>query len=237
MVFKKIYNLYFSPHALFVKEVSKVLGYIPNNLSYYLLAFKHKSYSKQNNERLEFLGDSILDAVVSEYLYKNYKAGNEGDLSKLRSKIVSRTSLNEIGNKINILSFLKHKILQIEQAEYNLAGNTLEALIGAVYLDLGYKGAAKFLKKKILKPYVNWETLNEEIVDYKSLLQNYAQKENLALEYITINEKNHHDLAKFEIDVKLGDTIVGKGFGKNKKIAQQEAAQNALESLKNHKML
>lgn len=237
MLYRKIYNLFFSPHKLFVRDISKVLGFVPNNISFYLLAFQHKSFSKQNNERLEFLGDSILDAVVSEILYKNFKVGNEGDLSKLRSKIVSRTSLNNIGKKLGILDFLKHRIVQMEQAENNLAGNTLEALIGAVYLDLGYKGSAKFLKNKILTPYINWESLNEEVVDYKSVLHTYAQKENLELEYIIINEKNYHDLAKFEIEVKIADKVIGKGFGKNKKIAQQEAAKIALESLNTDKFL
>lgn len=232
MFLKKVYNLFFSPHKHFVKELSEIIGFVPSNIEVYLLAFKHKSYDKQNNERLEFLGDSILDAVVSEELYKYFEGSNEGDLSKLRSKIVSRSSLNNIGEKLNILPFLKHRIIQIDQAETNLAGNTLEALIGAVYLDLGYKGTATFIRKKILTPFVKWETLDTDVIDYKSLLHTYSQKENVSLEYIVVSEKEYHDLAKFEIAVLVDGKVVGKGYGKNKKTAQQEAAQKAVNLMK-----
>jgi ribonuclease III len=231
MFFKKIYNLYFSPHKAFAKKIRKITGFTPLDIEPYILAFKHKSRYKESNERLEFLGDSILDAVVTEELYYKYQKGNEGDLSKLRSKIVSRKRLNIIGNELNLLSLLKYRSMQMPQGETNLAGNTLEALVGAVYIDFGFRKTAVFVRKKILKPYIDWSKLSEEITDYKSILHTYTQRENLSLQFIVLSEKPQHDLSKFEVEVLVGEKSYGKGAGKNKKAAEQAASHNALIKL------
>jgi ribonuclease III len=231
MFLKKIYNLYFSPHRIFARKIKKITGIAPVDINHYILAFRHKSRYKESNERLEFLGDSILDAVVTEELYYKYQKGNEGDLSKLRSKIVSRKRLNIIGNELNLLSLLKYRSMQMPQGETNLAGNTLEALVGAVYIDFGFRKTAVFVRKKILKPYIDWSKLSEEITDYKSILHTYTQRENLSLQFIVLIEKPQHDLSKFEVEVLVGEESYGKGAGKNKKAAEQAASHNALIKL------
>jgi ribonuclease III len=231
MCFQSVYNLFFSPHRLLVRKLNKILGFVPGKIHLYNQAFQHKSLFKNNNERLELLGDSILDAVVTEVLYHRFSKENEGDLSKLRSKIVSRKRLNHIGNDLNLLQMLQYRKSNIQTDGSNMAGNVLEALIGAVYLDKGYKRAARFVEQKILKPYINWDRLSEEIIDYKSLLHTYAQKENLELVYAVSSEKHQHDDEKFEVEVLLGGTRMGTGTGKNKKAAEQAASHKALISL------
>ena len=203
-----------------------------NNISLYRLAFKHKSKNQENNERLEFLGDSILDAVISEIIYKNFPNKNEGELSKLRSKMVSRNMLNQLANHLDLLSLLSYRETHTRQGLQNSEGNALEALIGAIYLDQGYRACSKFIEQKLIKPYINWEKLEKEVVDHKSLLYTYCQKESKLPQFKMLTENMEDESKRFHIALKIDGEKVAEGFGKNKKVAEQKAAKSFLKSIK-----
>lgn len=231
MLFKKVYNLYFSPHKLFIRKLYSLLGFIPQNVDLFIKAFTHKSISKSNNERLEFLGDSIFDAVVTEMLVEKFQDKKEGDLSKLRAKIVSRNKMNEIGNKLNLLSILKFKNLNSPEATTNLPGNTLEALVGALYLDLGYSKAKKIILHKIIYPNINLKDLDNQVINYKSLLNEWAQKHNHTITFKILKEDSSINQEKFEVALFLNGENKATGKGKNKKTAENAAARSAYEWL------
>lgn len=232
MLLRSWYNKLFSPHKAFVNKLSPILGFVPQDISVYLRAFRHKSLFRKNNERLEFLGDSILDAVVSHEIYLKFKNKNEGDLSKLRSKAVSRVRLNAIGKSLNLIDLLEFKIPASISKPSSLHGNTLEALVGAVYLDKGYKVAYNFTLKKLIKPHINWNQLDKEIFDFKSLLFHHAQKHSQTLTFEVDNEDAKGNNKKFEVSVHLNGENLAQGSGKNKKSAEQVASKAALIKLK-----
>lgn len=201
------------------------------DISLYQLAFKHKSKNLENNERLEFLGDSILDAVVSEVIYKQFPKKNEGDLSKLRSKLVSRRMLNSLASKLGLLEHLSYRATHTEDGLQNSEGNALEALIGAIYLDLGYIACEKFIKQQLIKPHINWQELEENIVDHKSLLYAYCQKENKRIGFHFIEEDMGNLQDRFHIALKIDGEPMADAKGKSKKIAEQKAAKLYLEKI------
>lgn len=232
MLFKQLYHRYFSPNKKFNTQLALLLGFMPSNMKPYQLAFKHKSRFKHNNERLEFLGDTILDAVVSHEIYLKFHKKNEGDLSKLRAKAVSRETLNNIGKELKVVDLLEYKIPKVRSESSNLAGNTLEALIGAVYIEQGYSGCYDFVKNRILKPFVHWNTLDRKITDFKSLMFNHAQKYNKSLTFDILEELASSSNNRFEVAVNLDGKELARGKGKNKKNAEQQASKRALKFLK-----
>ena len=173
-IFRKIYNYYFSPSKDLARKIKSVAGFIPNDLTLFKLAFAHKSssnekdYAIQNNERLEYLGDAVLGTIVAEYLFRKYPNANEGFLTKMRSKIVKRSSLNEIADSMG---------LEIILSEYNstklskaMLGNALEALVGAVYIETGYNYTYKYVVRRIMRKYLNIHELESYDDNYKSQL-------------------------------------------------------------------
>lgn len=225
MLFKKVYNLYFSPHKLFIRKLYSLLGFIPQNVDLFIKAFTHKSISKSNNERLEFLGDSIFDAIVTQMLVEKFQHKSEGDLSKLRAKIVSRNKMNEIGNKLNLIDLLRFKNLNTPEATTNLAGNTLEALVGALFVEFGYHKAKKIILYKIIYPNIHLKDLDNQVINYKSLLNEWAQKHNYTVTFVVINELSITNQDKFEVGLYLNGEMKTVGKGKNKKTAENDAAQ------------
>lgn len=225
MLFEKVYNLYFSPRKLFIRKLYSTFGFVPINTDLYVKAFTHKSIGKNNNERLEFLGDSIFDAIVTEMLVEKFQNKKEGDLSKLRAKIVSRNKMNEIGNKLNLISMLKFKNLNTPEATTNLPGNTLEAMVGAIYLDFGFRKAKKIILQKIIYPNIHLDNLDSQIINYKSLLNEWAQKHNYTVTFEVLNELSIINQDKFEVGLFLNGEIKAIGKGKNKKTAENDAAQ------------
>ena len=160
----------------FFLELKQLLGFAPVDLIYYEKAFTHRSLNKKdelknpfNYERLEFLGDSMLDTVISYYLYDRAPHGDEGYLTKMRSKIVSREHLNELGKELNLIHFLRTKLAKDNFGD-NIHGNVFESLIGAIFLDKGYKFCEQFIYDKVILPHVNLEQLESKITSYKSLL-------------------------------------------------------------------
>lgn len=230
--FRNIFNKLFSKKTAFNNYLYQILGFYPKNLVFYSLAFKHKSLHKENNERLEFLGDAILDAIISEELYYRFPNKNEGELSKLRSKIVNRQFLNNLGKKLNLKEHLYLQLNTISIDETSIIGNTFEALMGAIYLDGGIELSKYFLKEQIFKKYINWNKIDKEIIDFKSKLIQYSQKENIKLNYVLLGtEQIKNNITEFEIAVKMANKIIAKAKGTNKKKAEQNASKLALKEL------
>lgn len=215
----------------FFTTMKELTGVTPDNIDLYHLAFKHKSRNQINNERLEFLGDSILDAIVSEIIYNDFPKKDEGELSKLRSKLVSRKMLNDLGNKLNLLEFLSYRETHTQDGLQNSVGNALEALIGAIYLDKGYLACSRFIERKLIKPYINWDKLQSEVIDHKSSLFQYCQKHKKYLDFVLLKENRESDQNRFHIAVKVDNKQVADAFGKSKKVAEQKAAKLYLAQL------
>lgn len=238
-VFKTLQGLFKKKEHRY-DDIVDLLGFHPKNFQLYRTALRHSSviYTKrldlESNERLEFLGDSVLDLVVSEVLYYKFPDRNEGELTKLRVKLVNRSFLNEVSVKMGFPSLLhqyvgKKKELQREQ--HNIYGNALEAIIGAIYLDMGIKQAATFINDKVLA--VGREAQLEDLLssekDYKSRIISWAQKQGKGIDFTDELSANPN---VFRAAVKFEGTILGTGEGKRKKAAHQKAAEESINHLK-----
>lgn len=218
----------------FISILTDMLGFAPCNIVYYKHAFMHSSCAgsdlkaEYNNERLEFLGDSVLSTIVSEKLYKMYPDKQEGFLSMLRSKIVQRPTLNALAVKLELerLVIIKSDVVACHS---NVYGNAFEALIGAIYLDKGFHACSSFMNDVVFAHYLNIEKLQELELNYKSRLLEWCQKFNLKLEFELVGEemvnKNDH---MFKYKVLVNDVTAGLGNGFSKKEAQQYASHEAL---------
>ncbi len=210
-----------------------LLGRKPRKIELYRLAFRHRSASlyegrkKLNNERLEYLGDAILGAIVADMLFSEYPNQKEGFLTKLRSRIVSRKSLNKLGKSLH---FDKHIIFNGAVAD-NILGDCVEALVGAIYLDFGYKKTQQIVEKRFIRQYINIESLLQKDENYKSKLLEWTQSAKEELEFIT-DEQQKGKRPYFYTTVLVGGEEKGKGEGFSKKQSQQIAAKKALGALK-----
>lgn len=232
VIFRNLYQRFFSKRTAFYKYLHQILGFYPGNLIFYKLAFQHKSKSKENNERLEFLGDSILDSIISKELYFRFPNKNEGQLSKLRSKVANRNFLNHIGKVLKLDQFLNYQLNSISIDKTNIRGNTFEALVGAIYLDGGIDLAEKFLQEKIFKTLIDWNEIDQKVLDFKSKLIQYSQKQCISLEYFLLGEEQTEaKTSEFEIQVILDGDNLAKAKGSSKKKAEQLASKLTLDKL------
>ena len=232
--FNSFYNKHLSSHKKFVKELSNILGFTPGKVSLYLLAFTHSSSSSEigeNNERLELLGDSVLNLIITDYLYRKYPYKGEGFLSEMRSKIVSRTQLNTLAYKLGIQNFIDANLSNKSLHKSSTLGNAVEALIGAIYLDKGFVAAEKFTKKKLLLIHLDVETLEQKIVNFKSRIINYVQKNNFEIDYKLLEEKQTAQGKIFLVGVFVNNEEMGRAEDFNKKRAEQSASKLACEKL------
>src|SRR5690606_34947298 len=174
-----VYKLYLSPQKAYFKKLKNILGFVPGNVRLYQMAFRHKSVAKpikegvkNSNERLEFLGDAVLGSVVAELLFKLYPYKDEGFLTEMRSKIVSRANLNQLSRKLGFNELIEFdaRMISYPNKQGSLLGDAFEALIGAVYLDKGYKFTREFLLSRIIKPHVDIHTLEITETNFKSRL-------------------------------------------------------------------
>ncbi len=231
---KKIYNRLFSSDKQLTAYIKGVTGITPSNLQLYRQVFQHRSKylePKDNNERLELLGDSILDAIVCEFLYKKYPYKEEGFITELRSKIVNRKSLNEVGTRLGLLEQLKFNRKSINDASKDLAGNTFEALVGAVYLDNGFDRTRSFVQKRVLQNLIDVDELQATNTDYKSQIYHYIQREGKSIEFKVAEEKHRNRRAYFIINLEIDGRFISTGEGFSKKTAEQNAAMNGLREL------
>ncbi len=218
----------------FESNLRNVLGYSPGDIQLYKTALSHRSIkegSDQNNERLEFLGDAVLSAIVADFLFKKYPYKGEGFLTEMRSKMVNRTTLNDIALKMGLKKITLYNkgdnSLKISQ----IFGNTLEALIGAVYLDLGYKKTQKWIVKNVIIPHMFMDDLELLEINQKNKLYGWANKNGKALEFETLDERIENGRRLFTIAAVLDGKVIGEGKAFNKKDASQIAAQVAIEKL------
>lgn len=215
-----------------IRFIINHFGYRPKSLSYFHLALSHRSVNpgddEQSNERLEFLGDAILDAVVAEFLYKKYPGNDEGYLTKLKSKVVNRKNLSEIGSKMKIRTVLQFSTARNLNVT-SLEGNAFEALIGAIYLDGGYDKAKKSLQNHVLRKYVDLNKLLEEEIDFKSRLIIWCQKKRLPIEFIVEREEHVQGAWEYSILITINKREFGRGKAGSKKQAEQVASKQTLE--------
>lgn len=231
---RKIYNTLFSTDKELAAYIRSVTGITPGNLKLFKQVFQHRSKfiePKENNERLELLGDAILDAIVCEFLFKKYPYKEEGFITELRSKIVNRKSLNEVGTKLGLVEKLAFNRRSMNDVSKDLAGNTFEALVGAVYLDSGFDATRKFIMKRVLKNLIDVDSLEVTNTDYKSQIFHYIQREGKSIEFKVVEEKTRNRRAYFIIELHINAKSVSRGEGFSKKIAEQNAAMNALKTL------
>lgn len=218
----------FQKKSEFALALERILGFSPKRLHFYRQAFTHKSVIKDSKqeafesyERLEFLGDAILDSIVSTYLFKKFPFKDEGFLTQLRSRLVRRKTLNDLGDKIGLKGLIEAKLNRESKTIY---GDALEALIGAVYLDKGYIAAEKFVLEKLILAHIDMEEVIQTETDFKSRVLEWAQKNRKQLAYnITEQDVNKNKL--FTAQLLIEDEMKGKGTAISKKRAEQLAAE------------
>ncbi len=217
----------------FFINLSKTLGFKPTNIEFYKKAFTHRSMNKRdklgnaiNYERLEFLGDAMLGAVIALHLFKEVPKGDEGYLTKMRSKVVSREHLNELGKELNLIDFIKSKISKNSFGD-NVHGNLFEALVGAIFLDKGYKQCEKFIFKTVIVPHVDIELLEGKIISYKSLLIEWCQKEKKTFYYDVYEDSGNDNQKHFSVKLSINSKVVAKARATSKKKAEEKASKRA----------
>ena len=212
-------------------ELKKLLKFSPSSINKYKKAFTHRSVQMLdkkgipiNYERLEFLGDSILGSVIAAYLYKKVPKGSEGYLTQMRSKIVSREHLNELGKDLNLIRFVKSNIDQSNVGD-NIHGNIFEALIGAIYLDRGYTYCNKFIYDKVIIPYVDIPKLEGKITSYKGLIIEWCQKQKKKYDINTYEDSGNEPVKHFSVKISIDDVQIAKGRATSKKKAEEQASK------------
>jgi len=220
-------------------SITLIVGSKPLNLSLYKLAFKHssaaeetKSGVKMSNERLEFLGDAVLGTVVAEHLFLKFPYRDEGFLTETRSRIVNRESLNQVGLKIGLAKIVESELSNKMFYTYkSIYGDTLEALVGAVYLDRGYNFCKKFVYNWILVPHFDLDDIINTTINFKSKVIEWSQRDNHAIDFILKSVSRSQRFKEFVVELNIDGEIYTEGKGATKKKAEQEAAKNACEKL------
>jgi len=214
--------------------VRTVLGVKPGKAAIYRTALSHRSVKEgadENNERLEYLGDAILSAIVADYLFKRYPYKGEGFLTEMRSKMVNRQQLNEVALKMGLKKLTMYNKFDNALKSSQIFGNTLEAIVGAIYLDKGYKTTQLWVLHKIVIPHLYVDDLEQIDINLKNRLIGWASKNGKQLEFETTDERLENGRRIFTIAAVLNGEVVAKGTGYNKKDASQIAAQLAIEKL------
>lgn len=217
----------------------RILGFYPRNIEIYEQALLHKSSSVKsdkgrllNNERLEFLGDAILDAVVADIVYKEFEGKKEGFLTNTRSKIVQRDTLNKLAVEIGLDKLIKSSTRSSSHNSY-MCGNAFEAFIGAIYIDRGYEACKVFMEEKIIKPYIDLDKVARKEVNFKSKLIEWSQKNKISISFELIEQfLDPGSNPVFQTEVLVEGQSAGTGIGYSKKESQQNAAQMALKKIK-----
>lgn len=220
-------------------SIYKIVGFYPDDLQLYEQAFRHKSSSLEtetgkwlNNERLEFLGDAILDSIVADIIFKRFPSKREGFLTNTRSKIVQRDTLNRVAVSLGVDKMVRYSS-RMNTHNNHMYGNALEALIGAIYLDQGYRCCYRFVKERIIERYIDLDVVARKEVNFKSSLIEWSQKNKLEISFDLIESFTDNDgNPVFQTAVTLGNRQIGIGIGYTKKESQQHAAKMAVKKLR-----
>ena len=235
----RIFKKYTPEEKKLVLAIKAIVGAPPRNIKLYCLATLHTSISnpddkgyKPSNERLEYLGDAVLGAIVADYLFKKYPFKDEGFLTEIRSRIVNRESLNNLGKKLGLNVIIKVDTNKKGMYTHkSLYGDALEAIIGAVYLDRGFKFCRQFVVNKLIEPNFNIDQVVKTNTNYKSQLIEWAQKSNKNVRFDSKEIQDAGQHREFEVSVFIDDKLRQIGHGPNKKKAEQTASRKLLESL------
>jgi ribonuclease III len=233
-LFKKIFSKSRAQEGgIFFTGIEKIIGFKPINIDGYVMAFTHRSSNKidaKGNpisyERLEFLGDAMLSSVIAAHLFNEVPSGDEGYLTKMRSKIVSREHLNELGRDLNLVRFVESKV-PAQHFGDNIHGNIFEALIGAIYLDAGYPACEKFINASVITPYVDIPKLEGKVISYKSLLIEWCQKEKKTFNYDVFEDNGIGGERFFGVKLSIDGKVIAKARAVSKKKAEEKASQRA----------
>ncbi|QBA65261.1 ribonuclease III [Muriicola soli] len=236
-----IFNSHSNKDGDFFLGMTRILGFKPKDLKIYKKAFLHRSANQRdkkgnpmNYERLEFLGDAMLGTIISKHLYNEVPGGDEGYLTKMRSKIVSRKHLNELGKDLDLIYYVESKIPKSHFGD-NIHGNVFEALVGAIYLDRGYKYCEKFIQERVIEPYVDIEQLEGKVISYKSLLIEWCQKQKKEFKYNVYEDDGKDPLKHFAVKFSINGKLVAKARATSKKKAEEKASKRAFFALQ-HKI-
>lgn len=224
-----------SKEKSFHQTIFNITGQHPVNIDLYKLAVSHTSLAKESeygirysNERLEYLGDAVLGAVIAEFLFKKFPFKDEGFLTEIRSRIVNRESLNLLGKKIGLSKIIEFSGSRGTSLSHkSIHGDALEALVGAVYLDKGFKKCQKFILQRLLFPHFDLEEIVNNNKNFKSILIEWVQKENKNIKFLIIKEVGHTHFKEFTAQVLLDNKEISTGTGHSKKKAEQAAAEKA----------
>lgn len=223
----------------FFLRLEKILGYKPRSKNLYIKAFTHRSMNLKdeegnsiNYERLEFVGDAMLSSVVAAFLFNEVPHGDEGYLTKMRSKVVSREHLNELGKELHLIDFVESKIPKSNFGN-NIHGNLFEALVGAIYLDKGYKQCEKFIYKRVIDQHVDIDRLEGKVISYKSLLIEWCQKEKKTFDYNVYEDTGNDELKHFSVKLSIDGKLISKARATSKKKAEEKASKRAFFALQN----
>ena len=232
-----LFNSHSKEDGNFFLGISRILGFKPKNVQIFKKAFLHRSANQKdekgnpmNYERLEFLGDSMLGTIISKHLYNEVPEGDEGYLTKMRSKIVSREHLNELGKDLNLIEYVESRIPKSHFGE-NIHGNVFEALVGAIYLDRGYKYCEKFINQKVIAPYVDIEQLEGKVISYKSLVIEWCQKKKKTFNFNVYEDTGNDSLKHFAVKLSIGGDVIAKARATSKKKAEERASKRAYFAL------
>lgn len=233
-IIKKIFSKSRSlEDGIFFGAIEKILGFAPRNIDFYKKAFTHRSSNildevgnPLNYERLEFLGDAMLSAVIAAHLFNEAPTGDEGYLTKMRSKIVSREHLNELGKDLNLVQFVESKV-PVQHFGDNIHGNIFESLVGAIYLDKGYVFCEKFIQKRVIIPYVDIARLEGKVISYKSLVIEWCQKEKRQFHYDIFEDNGIDGERLFGVKLSIDEKVIAKARATSKKKAEEKASQRA----------
>ncbi|MGB3775207.1 MAG: ribonuclease III [Leeuwenhoekiella sp.] len=230
---RNIFNSRSEKDGIFFDHLKRIIGFAPKNLKCYEEAFTHRSLNikdaKGNNfnyERLEFLGDAMLGAVIASYLFDEVGRGDEGYLTKMRSKVVSREHLNELGRDLKLLDLARAAIPK-ENFGVNIHGNLFEALVGAIHRDRGYSYAKRFIYDRVIEPYVDIEKLEGRVISYKSLVIEWCQKKKKHFNFDTYEDTGQDVIKHFSVKLSIDHKQVSKARGTSKKKAEEKAAKRA----------
>ncbi|MFI5152829.1 MAG: ribonuclease III [Chitinophagales bacterium] len=221
------------------KQLRNVLGFAPGKTVLYRTALTHRSVkegSDQNNERLEYLGDAILSAIIADFLFKKYPYKEEGFLTEMRSKMVNRNQLNDIAIKMGLkrISYFNKFDGSLKMSQ--IFGNTLEAVVGAIYLDKGYEKTRQWVIERLIQPYLFMDDLEILEINHKNKLYGWANKNGKNLEFETLDEKIEGGRRLFTVGAKVDGELLAQGKAYNKKDASQIAAQLAIDKLALNKL-
>jgi ribonuclease III len=239
MPISRFYKLYISSNRKYFKTLKNLLGFVPGNISLYRMAFRHKSVAtnikkgvKNSNERLEFLGDAVLGSVVAEVLFKLYPYEDEGFLTELRSKIVSRVNLNQLARKLGFDKLIEFDNRMLNSSRQgSLLGDAFEALIGAVYLDKGYEFTKTFLVNHIIKSHIDIHQLDLTETNFKSKLIEWCQRHSKDIAFDLVGNLDGENSKLFTVQATIDGEVMGLGKEFNKKNAEKLAAEKACETL------